>query len=478
MSAYLNINKLPCIVVLCLILFACRKEKASWTGSPLTPPIANAGADQIIVKLADSTTVSSILDGHLSSDSFRNIVSYRWMQVAGPTTSKIADSSAVKTTVTNLIVGVYEFELKVTNSYGLYSKDTMKITIQLPPSEVICVYDRPQINAQLVPVGTLSKAKSGFSVAYAGNKILFAGGVDSVNVGYSKESSSVDIYDLETQSWSTANLKTARTASAVAVNGNKIFFAGGGYIDDSYFSTIDIYDASSNTWTATDLSIAKIAVAAASVGNKVMFAGGNESDLDDDIVDNRVEIYNLSTASWSFANLSEARTGIRAVTINQKIYFLGGYSNGQVSNRIDIYDDSTKSWSVSQLSFLPAVWSAIAGGDKIFITNSDCEVEIRNTSTGTSTLETLSRSAPFGLTSVLKDNKIVFLRERSKTFDIYDLPTGQWSVGVLPQPLFSGASIISANNTIYVAGGMIDCKPIGNGGCSPVYSNLVWKLEF
>ena len=52
-------------------------------------------------------------------------------------------------------------------------------------------------------------------------------------------------------------------------------------------------------------------------------------------------------------------------------------------------------------------------------------------------------------------------------FDIYETTTNTWSIGVLNQNI-EGASIISVNNTIYVAGGVV------NG----VMSNQVWKLEF
>ena len=51
--------------------------------------------------------------------------------------------------------------------------------------------------------------------------------------------------------------------------------------------------------------------------------------------------------------------------------------------------------------------------------------------------------------------------------DIYDPISNTLSVGVLPATI-EAASIISVNNTIYVAGGMV------NG----VGTNLVWKLEF
>ena len=82
----------------------------------------------------------------------------------------------------------------------------------------------------------------------------------------------------------------------------------------------------------------------------------------------------------------------------------------------------------------------------------------------------LSVPAAF-LYAVVKDNKILFLRngdlEGSDKFDVYDVVSNTWSIGVLPYKI-GGASIISVNNTIYVAGVSI------NG----VLSNKVWKLEF
>jgi N-acetylneuraminic acid mutarotase len=71
---------------------------------------------------------------------------------------------------------------------------------------------------------------------------------------------------------------------------------------------------------------------------------------------------------------------------------------------------------------------------------------------------------------VAKNNKIVFFTgtgiEKNK-FDIYDISSNTWSIGELSQNIV-GASLISVNNIIYVAGGYI------NG----VLSNKVWKLEF
>ena len=77
--------------------------------------------------------------------------------------------------------------------------------------------------------------------------------------------------------------------------------------------------------------------------------------------------------------------------------------------------------------------------------------------------------------AIQKDNKIAFFTGAwggliTNKFDIYDLTTDSWSIGVLPQDI-EAAAIISVNNSIYVAGGII------NGDYRNL-SNEVWKLEF
>jgi hypothetical protein len=203
-----------------------------------------------------------------------------------------------------------------------------------------------------------------------------------------------------------------------------------------------------------------------------------------------VDIYDLPTNSWSTALLSEARRGPSAVAINNKIYFAGGEAglnppvNGLYfipSDRIDIYDNATNSWSISSLKESKEYFAGIAAAGKIYWAGGtsgipggtyypSCGVEIKDVNAG-STLTNLSRSgswdADFGENAVLKDNKIVFPFNGDNKFDIYDITTNSWSIGVLPVNILY-ASIISVNNTIYIAGGYV------NG----VLSNQVWKLEF
>src|SRR6476620_95425 len=120
---------------------------------------------------------------------------------------------------------------------------------------------RRAIGAQLVPVGKLSQARSGMAVVAVGNKILFAGAWEANN---RHSSSRVDIYDVTSNSWSTAELSEDRSSIATVAAGNKAFFAGG--MRSDMYATVDIYDAVTNTWTVDSLSSPRYAIAAATVG--------------------------------------------------------------------------------------------------------------------------------------------------------------------------------------------------------------------
>lgn len=46
--------------------------------------------------------------------------------------------------------------------------------------------------------------------------------------------------------------------------------------DSIVFATVDIYDVNTETWTSSVLSTARIYLAAAAVGSKIIFAGGSK----------------------------------------------------------------------------------------------------------------------------------------------------------------------------------------------------------
>lgn len=108
-----------------LINVSCKKEKSCEGCSENNkPPIAVAGPDQIITLPIDSIS----LDGSGSSDPDGIISSYQWTKISGPVPFTVINASVVRTVVKNLVAGAYQFELKVTDAGGLFSKDTLNVT--------------------------------------------------------------------------------------------------------------------------------------------------------------------------------------------------------------------------------------------------------------------------------------------------------------------------------------------------------------
>ena len=468
-----------CILLIgVLFLISCQKElKCENCTIGNQPPIAKAGPDQVLTLPIDSTS----LDGSSSSDPDGTISIWLWKKIDGPASFNISNANAVQTKVTNLVQGVYKFELTVTDRGGLFAKDTVQISVNASSIISTCG-PRPVINANLVEIGTLSLSRIKLASATVNNKIFFAGGQSAG--GYP---SRVDIYDITSGTWSTAELSSGdRLGMATATVGNKVLFAGGMENDNGIqTSRVDIYDATTNSWSQAELSIPRADIAAATLGNKVFFAGGTTSN---NLGTSRVDIYDNSTNTWTTVNLSQGRGHFTANTMGNKIFFAGGWQGPDATNistRIDIYDGSNNSWSTAEMQEGKANMASATFNDNIFwaggwkpgngFSSSDL-VEIRNINTGVSSFSCVIPRTDFN--AVTKDDNIIFFTGSTSDaiygnqFEIYNTTTGIWSKGVLNQRIIYSA-IIVVNNTIYVAGGA------ENGGSSyPVPLNKVWKLVF
>jgi dipeptidyl aminopeptidase/acylaminoacyl peptidase len=127
-------------------LLSCKKEHSceKCIGSN-DPPVTNAGKDTSITLPVNNV----MLDGSASTDPDNNIVSYAWTKISGPSSFNIVNVNAVQTQVSNLVKGVYQFELKVTDAGGWIDRDTMMVTVVAvnhpPPCEsckIVFVSDR------------------------------------------------------------------------------------------------------------------------------------------------------------------------------------------------------------------------------------------------------------------------------------------------------------------------------------------------
>jgi len=87
-------------------------------------PVANAGADQTVqLPLAFFTLSGS------GTTSAGIITGYQWSRISGPNTPAINNTSSASTSVSGFVAGTYQFQLQVTNSFGLSAKDTVVINV-------------------------------------------------------------------------------------------------------------------------------------------------------------------------------------------------------------------------------------------------------------------------------------------------------------------------------------------------------------
>jgi N-acetylneuraminic acid mutarotase len=110
-----------------------------------------------------------------------------------------------------------------------------------------------------------------------------------VEVGMEQtHSDRVDISNTTNGSWNTATLSQSRCCLAATSVGNLVLFGGGckqGNVPSCYLNefskVVDVFNVTSNTWTTATLSQARAYLAATSVDNRyVLFGGGyNESDF-------------------------------------------------------------------------------------------------------------------------------------------------------------------------------------------------------
>ncbi|RRB07117.1 putative Ig domain-containing protein [Larkinella rosea] len=139
----------------------------------------------------------------------------------------------------------------------------------------------------------LSQARAGLAAVAAGGKVYFAGGIKGV-LDYSDR---VDIYDLNSGEWSQTTLSKKRGYLTATTVGDKVFFAGGEAVVNTIFTesvtTVDVFDLTTQSWSTDNLSKKRKDLASASVGNKALFAAGFEGLLDGGST-SRVDIYSAT----------------------------------------------------------------------------------------------------------------------------------------------------------------------------------------
>ena len=479
----MRIRLTPAFIIVYLIVIAegCNEkhfEDAPWVdprggGSPTSsrPPLANAGADQTITFLTAYNKAT--LNGIKSYDSSGMNVQFFWRQISGPVNAFLQLPSHPECNVYSINTpGVYSFELKVWNNNGT-DFDTTNITVSIPS---YCQTSRPEMPATLTFLSNMPEHTQNPEIVVAGNKLIFPSFFNNQTGVFS---TNVHIYDLATQNWSIIHTSQGRGGVSTIAAGDKIFFAGGvddnGYSATSATSIVDIYNLTTNTWTISNLSEARGYCKAAVVGNKVFFAGGLKNNQS---FSNKVDIYDLQTNSWSSTSMpGGARAVMAAVASQNKVLFCGGYTVYEdptgwgmtfttPSPAIDVYDYSTGQWSASTMAVNKDGFAATSANGKVYLAGGTVnnaitfhveELDVNNMTSSNACLHQPMFSSNNN-TSAVKNNMIVFFAYSPFSgidhhkFDIYNIQTGAWSIGVFPPDLITTnyfTAITSANNEIY-----------------------------
>ncbi|PZR27834.1 MAG: hypothetical protein DI535_08790 [Citrobacter freundii] len=116
-------------------------------------PVAYTGVNQVITLPANSVTVN----GNGSYDPDGTITTYQWTKISGPAQGSIASPAQQQTAISNLVQGVYKFELTVTDNAGATGKDTMTVTVNVPavPKQAPVAYTGPNVSITL-PVSSIN----------------------------------------------------------------------------------------------------------------------------------------------------------------------------------------------------------------------------------------------------------------------------------------------------------------------------------
>ena len=91
-------------------------------------PSANAGSNQIITLPPNSVTLTGS-----GSETNGTIVGYAWLQTGGPTTATIGTPGQAQTSVSNMVQGVYRFQLTVTDNSGVTATASVQVTVNAAP---------------------------------------------------------------------------------------------------------------------------------------------------------------------------------------------------------------------------------------------------------------------------------------------------------------------------------------------------------
>lgn len=281
-------------------------------------------------------------------------------------------------------------------------------------------------------------------------KVYFAGGIQNIITASDK----MHILDLETKQLTEMTLSAGRGGMMSVAHEGKLYFAGGyKWINNGtayeVFPNIDIYDTETQQFSSINLTVPRAAGTAVALGDKILFAGGYVFNGTTLVASDVVEIYDTSTGLLITEHLSQPRGDLGGAAVAGKAYFCAGAVDvlaGLSSNRVDVFDGTT--WTTDTVSVARHAPSVVAVGQYLLVAGGASSVEnkydivdIFNTQTNAWTQATLSAPRCYMAAATIGNKAYFtgggncnaatfFLDESTILVDFFDAETGQ--MGIAP----------------------------------------------
>jgi hypothetical protein len=134
------------------------------------PPTARTDNDMTLTLPANSVQ----MHGNTSSDPDGIIVSYEWSQLSGPNQVILIDRITAVTTISDLVAGVYKFQLKVTDDDGASSTKIITVTVVKSSSgdPIVVIYPNPSPGVVTIQYTSNINGKVKIIIYDAGRKMM------------------------------------------------------------------------------------------------------------------------------------------------------------------------------------------------------------------------------------------------------------------------------------------------------------------
>jgi N-acetylneuraminic acid mutarotase len=327
-------------------------------------------------------------------------------------------------------------------------------------------------------------------------RILLAGGMasDNNNGGGLARTDTVEVYDPDTDSWSTMpDMSSAREGllSAKLADGRVLLMGGEAA---SHLSSTDFFDPSTNTLSAGPAMSSDHTEGSATLLNdgRVLVVGGL-TDLGESSV---AEIYDPLGNNWTLAGTRSVSSVHHVATklSDGRVLITGGYNAVDAHlAEADIYDPVGDSWtSVAPMASARYFHSAtLLGNGKVLVaggSGADNAAEIYDpVANSWSAAGALTESHYHHTAKTLSDGRVVLLGGGSSVARIYDPDTNSWSDGpTYPLTRFGPMAVSIAPDLFMMFGGYdtgftnvlrrqeyfspVEPKPINLSAGTPGYS--------